>query len=464
MAIGLARLLVLTLPSSHAGWCDDHVALSPPCRIEVIDKGNHWPVPMIELRTTDNLRLVTDNAGVIACDAPELMGRQVWFEISGNGYEVAKDGFGNRGVRLTPIAGKTLTIEVTRTIIAKRVGRLTGAGQFAESQRLGQYLDWHESGITGCDSVQCVHYHDRLLWLWGDSGVYSYPLGIFNSSGAQSDLPAADTLVPPLRLHYDYFLDEQGHPRGIAPIPGDGPTWVFGMAVIPDHAGQERVIGCYSKIRGMVEPYEEGLAAWNDERKSFERLKVIWSKGGAAPKPKAIPDGQAVLWTEAPGKEWLLFGNPFPFLRCPATFEAWQDPSTWQPLEQSAVVTSTTGAKVTAHTGCIAWNAWRKRWIAIFVEKGGSSSFLGELWYTEALQPTGPWGPAVKVLSHDHYTCYNPRFHPEFSQPGKPAVYFEGSYNTLFTDHLVPTPRYDYNQILYRLDLDDPLLAGAQGH
>lgn len=26
-----------------------------------------------------------------------------------------------------------------------------------------------------------------------------------------------------------------------------------------------------------------------------------------------------------------------------------------------------------------------------------------------------------------------------------------------------PTPRYDYNQILYRLDLDDPRLAPAHG-
>jgi hypothetical protein len=68
------------------------------------------------------------------------------------------------------------------------------------------------------------------------------------------------------------------------------------------------------------------------------------------------------------------------------------------------------------------------------------------------------------VLSHDHYTFYKPRLHPEFTQAGKPYIYFEGSYNTLFTDHQAPTPRYDYNQILYRLDLDDPQLAPAQGH
>jgi hypothetical protein len=31
-----------------------------------------------------------------------------------------------------------------------------------------------------------------------------------------------------------------------------------------------------------------------------------------------------------------------------------------------------------------------------------------------------------------------------------------------FADHPLPTSRYDYNQILYRLDLDDPALAGAR--
>ncbi len=460
----IAVVALLQAAGLRALTAEERSLPGAPCRIEVLEKGSGWPVPLIELRTTDNLRLVSDNAGLIACDAPELMGRQTWFEVIGHGYEVPKDGFGYHGVRLTPLAGATLTVEVTRTCIAKRIGRLTGGGMFADSQRLGGALDWRESGITGCDSVQCVRYHDRLLWLWGDSNIFSYPLGIFSSSGAQSALPSPEALVPPLRLRFDYFLDEQGRPRGISPIPGDGPTWVFGMAVLPDHAGKEHLIGCYAKIRGSLEAYEVGLTAWSDEHQRFERTTVIWSKSGSTPRPKAVPDGQAVPWSDPAGKAWLLFGNPFPYLRCPATFEAWQDPSTWQAMEPQATVTSAAGALITPHTGCISWNAWRKRWVAVFVERGGSSSFLGELWYAEAEQPSGPWGTAVKVLSHDHYTFYNPRLHPEFAQAGKPSIYFEGSYNTLFTDHQAPTPRYDYNQILYRLDLDDPLLAPAQGH
>src|SRR5829696_505554 len=146
--LALAVLLALVPGARAAG---------PPaakaCRIEVVEKGTGWPVPLVELRTTHHVRLVTDNAGVIACDVPELMGRETWFAVHGHGYEVTKDGFGFRGVRLTPKPGATLKVEVTRTSIARRIGRLTGAGLFAESQKLGEEKDWQESGLVGCDSV-----------------------------------------------------------------------------------------------------------------------------------------------------------------------------------------------------------------------------------------------------------------------------------------------------------------------
>src|SRR2546422_769834 len=73
-------------------------APTQPCRIEVVEKGSGWPVPLVELRTTHNVRFVTDNAGVIAFDLPELLGRETWFDVLGHGYEVPRDGFGSRGV------------------------------------------------------------------------------------------------------------------------------------------------------------------------------------------------------------------------------------------------------------------------------------------------------------------------------------------------------------------------------
>src|SRR5438128_7734090 len=152
-------------------------APSQPCRIEVLEKGSGWPVPLVELRTTHNVRFVTDNAGVIAFDLPELMGNETWFDVIGHGYEVPRDAFGARGVRLKPQSGASLKVEITRKIIAKRLGRLTGGGLFAESQKLGRELYWPESGILGCDSVQNAVHGGKLFWAWGDTVVPNYPLG-----------------------------------------------------------------------------------------------------------------------------------------------------------------------------------------------------------------------------------------------------------------------------------------------
>jgi hypothetical protein len=96
------------------------------------------------------------------------------------------------------------------------------------------------------------------------------------------------------------------------------------------------------------------------------------------------------------------------------------------------------------------------------MESFGKPSAFGELWYAEADAPAGPWEKAVKVLSHQHYTFYNPRLHPEFVSENSSVLLFEGTYTLQFSDTKQATPRYDYNQILYRLDLDDPALTPAQ--
>lgn len=140
-----------------------------PCRIEVVEQGSGWPVSLVELRTTHQARFITDNAGIIAFDSPELMGRETWFDVLGQGYEVPKDGLGFRGVRLRPEPGKRLRVEVKRTIISKRMGRLTGGGLFAEAQKLGEFPEWRDGPILGSDSVQNAIYHGRLFWLWGDT-------------------------------------------------------------------------------------------------------------------------------------------------------------------------------------------------------------------------------------------------------------------------------------------------------
>ncbi len=112
-----------------------------------------------------------------------------------------------------------------------------------------------------------------------------------------------------------------------------------------------------------------------------------------------------------------------------------------------------------AHGGSVYWNDYRGRWVMIAVESFGSPSFLGEVWYAEADTPLGPWVYARKIVTHDKYSFYNPKQHPMFDQQGGRIIYFEGTYTTTFSGNTDPTPRYDYNQVMYRLDLSDRRLA-----
>jgi len=431
-----------------------------PFRIEVVDKENGWPVPMVSLRTTHNVTFVTDNAGVVAFDLPELMGREVWFAVESHGYERARDGFGNRGVRLKPVAGGAVKIEVDRTIIAKRLGRLTGAGLFAESQKLGGYVDWKESGVLGCDSVQTALHQGRRFWFWGDTTLAHYPLGVFHTTGARTDPARRIAFKPPVQPRFQMFREANQRPRGVAKMPGKGPTWLSAVVSLPDADGAARLVASFVKVEGFVDVYQTGLCVWDDEDSAFKPERVLWARGSEKRPP--MPDGHGVVWRgelEGAQDDWILFGNPLPTLRCPATFEAWKDPVTWEVLEPQKTIPRAGGGKaVVPQSGAIAWNEHRQRWVAIFAQKFGEPSFLGEVWYAEAPAPTGPWGPAVKVLSHQNYSFYNPIIHPDSA--GK-TLLFEGTFTTLFADKPAPLPRYDYNQVLYRLDLDDPALKPA---
>src|SRR5687768_2358252 len=82
--------------------CCAAIGAAEPCRIVVVDQESQWPVPLVELITTGHVRYVSDNAGVVAFDQPELMGQETWLDIRSPGYGVGKDGFGNRGRRITP--------------------------------------------------------------------------------------------------------------------------------------------------------------------------------------------------------------------------------------------------------------------------------------------------------------------------------------------------------------------------
>jgi hypothetical protein len=202
---------------------------------------------------------------------------------------------------------------------------------------------------------------------------------------------------------------------------------------------------------------------WNDDKAEFEHLRTLWTKSDSSPKQPPAPQGHPVFLDGEDRKRWVVFGDPLPKLSCDATFEAWQDPSSWIVHKpQATIPVAGGGPPVTPHSGSIAWSNFRNRWVTVFMQSFGDPSAFGEVWYAESDSPTGPYGPTVKILSHKNYTFYNPRIHAEFTPAGSPILLFEGTYTQTFANHPQPTPRYDYNQILYRLDLNDPKLAPAQ--
>ena len=54
-------------------------------RIKVVDEATGRGVPLVELTTVNNVRYVTDSAGLIAFDEPGLLNRRVFFQVSSHG-------------------------------------------------------------------------------------------------------------------------------------------------------------------------------------------------------------------------------------------------------------------------------------------------------------------------------------------------------------------------------------------
>jgi hypothetical protein len=109
-----------------------------------------------------------------------------------------------------------------------------------------------------------------------------------------------------------------------------------------------------------------------------------------------------------------------------------------------------TGEKIIASRSSIFWNEYIRRWVLI-----ASSSAAGEIWYAEGDTPTGPWVYTKRVVKLDRH-LYNPSQHSFFDRDAGRLIYFEGTYTNAFLPTRDITPRYEYNQIMYRLALDNP--------
>ncbi len=477
--------------------------------IEVVDDASGRGVPLVELRTTGRRAFYTDSAGLAAIDDPTLMGRRVFFHVSSHGYSYPKDGFGFAGVALDVEAGGRTRIAIHRENIAERLYRVTGAGIYEDSVRLGQNAPIREpllnGGVVGQDSVLALPWGDRVFWFFGDTARLDYPLGLFHTSGATSLLPSAGGLAPGTGVDLTYFVGEDGFSRAMCPLEGAGAVWLDGLALVKAAAGAERMVAHYSRVRGLEAILEHGVCVWSEEAERFEKhtefdLARMWECPRGHPLP--YRDGET---------DYLLFATPFTQVRVPATLEAvtnqdayeaytclrpgarydgaesplardaegrpvWAFRSGTEPVTQQqerelieagairpedAIYDARekgTDRAVRLHAGSVAWNAYLRKWIMIAVESFGESSFVGEIWFAVADSPMGPWRRAVKIVTHDHYDFYNPLHHPFLDENGGRIIYFQGTHTRMFEGEAPPTPRYEYNQIMYRLDLADERL------
>ena len=482
--------------------------------IEVVDEQTLRGVPMVELQTTSGARYYTDSNGLVAFYEPGIMNQKVWFAISAHGYEFPPDGYGIRGIALETKPGEVKQIKIKRINIAERLYRLTGQGIYRDSVLLGRKPAIAEpllnGSVTGQDGILTAIYRGKLYWLFGDTSRLSYALGNFAMSGATTDLP--DKIDPSVGVNLRYFVGPDGFSRKMVPMPGEGVVWLSGLMVIPDDSGQERMLAWFQRRRGLEAVLENGFVVYNDQKDVFEKI-------GTFPlEPPLTPQGYPFRRHE--DSAYIYFTTPYPALRVKADWHSCLDLSSYEgftclkpgtryttkddaqlerdergrlvwgwkkgtpPLtarQQDDLITAgkfkreespfrlqdtETGKPILLNSCSCFWNEYRKRYILIASEVLGAT-VLGEIWYSEADAPEGPWSNARKIITHankpgDAHDFYNPTQHPFFDQDGGRVIYIDGSYVNTFSGNPHPTPYYEYSQIMSRLDLSDPRLKLAK--
>ncbi len=476
--------------------------------VHVVDEQTGRGIPLVELRTVNDVRYYTDSAGYAAIADPGMMNRHVYFHISSPGYLWSqKDAFGYRGTALEVKAGSLAVLKMHRVNIAQRLYRITGEGIYADSVRLGLHTPIENpvlnAKVLGQDSSLATIYKGKIHWIWGDTQRIEYPLGNFRSSGATSLLPDRGGLNPDVGINLQYFTDKSGFCRAMCPLADepDGVVWLGGLTVVPDRTGKQCLIAHYSRRNGLKNLFEHGLALWNDNTETFQKYVVY-----PLDEHWRFPTGYPAEYLDHE-KTYRLFTRQFPVVRAMATLQAIADSSRYEaftclapgthftgekskvqrrsdgtlvwgwkrdtaPLnsQQEAVLLSCglihpdearfqlvdagTNQPLTMNSGSFFWNDYLRKWIMIGGQEGGTS-FLGEIWFAAAAKPTGPWKRAIKIATHPDYSFYNPSQNPFFDQQGGQVIYFQGTYANTFSGNPHRIPRYNYNQLMYRLDLSD---------
>jgi hypothetical protein len=466
--------------------------------LRFVDGANMRGVPLVKVIPGAGDAQWSDSQGMVAVCDPDVVGRSIVFTVTSDGYAPPS----GSTVTLSATAGSKATVMLARRYAGERLYRVTGQGIYRDSVLLGLTTPTAAPNINGLvmgqDTPSTFVYGGKLYWLWQDTDRAAYPLGNFDTSGATSLLPGAGGLSPDLGANATYFVDAKGFSRGMVDTSADPMTasasaagiWLGQIVNVFDATGAPQIFGTYY---ANTSPSWSALAKLDPSRQTFTFVADY-------PKGAPIPGGRSMVVRDPTGASYAYWTNP---LRFPATSNGVQDLAgyevysaygphgattlaknvdgtlsyAWTPgataVTQAALKSLSIDAAqgldghltdldagtnvAVAHQSSM-WNDSRKRFSAVVQQQFGTS-LLGETWYVEGDTPLGPWVYARKVVTHDDgYTFYNPDIVPYFSEAGGRVLFFDATYTNSYTS-LAPTPRYNYNEIMYRLDLDDPRLV-----
>jgi hypothetical protein len=487
-------------------------------RIQVVDSETGRGIPAVELSASNGRSWFTDSAGTVAILDPGLMKQKVFFQIRSFGYAYDAQEQGVTGTWLKVLPRRSARLEMRRENVAERLYRITGIQPYRDTVLAGEKPPFQRRPQaqlpTGMDSVLMTLHRGKLFWVWGDTRQLALPFGIFRATAATSLPPDRPGVDPERGIDLRYFTG----PHGLRPMVDDPHpvVWLSALRSVPDGSGQKKLYATYRKIVSPMATSEMGLAEYDDRARSFRLIAAY------PPETPMVPDGHVLRYREN-GVDYLQYDwdvrsqDVAEAVRDLARYEAYTPTrpgaalgegaaalernddgalvwgwkrnaprvpyKTWQGLEQSGAISAAErpfrlidvedGEPIEPHAGSTRWNEFRRRWIMIRGQRGGPVSQLGEIYYFEGDTPLGPWAYGRKILTHgrpvqlplqpnarETYSFYNPVQHPEFDRAGGREIFFEGTLTLVFANPKAPRiPDYDYNQMMYKLQLDDPRLV-----
>jgi hypothetical protein len=488
------------MPPLLAALAAVSVSAATPFWVRVIDPETGRGVPLVQLSTSrDAILFWTDSQGVAAIDDTAMDGQDVIFRVRSHGYEFQERILGEPAVRVHVAAGSHAELKIHRLNIAERLYRLTGEGIYRDSVLAGLPVPITRpllnGGVTGQDTNISIPYLGKIFWCYGDTmGLAAMSFAV---SCATSELPGEGGLAPDTGVNLNYFTDDAGFSRRMLPLSRPGLVWIEGLFTVKDESGRERLVATYTRQPGVAPPTERGIAVFDDAAGEFRVLAQLpLRRGHKSSHPFPVTENGVGYWYLFPHQrvrnEWKALSDPkswesFTCLEPGATFDlrnvkldrkpdgtlacGWKaDTDRIEASEERQLIArgllrkeeaffplldAESGQETMATPSSVAWNAYRKKWILL-------SERTGSVYYSEADRPTGPWLRGLRIVAHNDYNFYNVVQHPFFDEDGGRVIYFEGTYTTSFSKAKEQTPRYDYNQIMYRLNLDHPSLSSAR--